>query len=106
MKYLKLFYRPSVLVVFLILIAIVYIDKTHTINNTLNDKKPIDILCMVLTTEKNILTRGIAVWKTWVRRTFCFYSEISACYLLKYTKYRVSSLKIFYLLVTVQMSYS
>ena len=68
MKSVNLFYRPCVIVISSILILTFIIHTIYTINSDYNLKLngTDGIVCMVLTTESNILTRGIAVYETWV----------------------------------------
>jgi hypothetical protein len=65
-------------VIYMNLFKIKFYEKIkvkETIKNK-NDKIEDQLVCMVLTTEQNILTRGVAVYETWVSSFTKFIFEL------------------------------
>ena len=67
--YIKRRYKTIVILV----IVIIYCSRNlgnpkfnrSTFSNDSNDRKSKHVICIVLTSEKTITTRGVAVWNTW-----------------------------------------
>ena len=62
MKYSFFFRLCFVITITLLIFTIIFVKLVTHKNNTIRDQ----LVCMVLTTEENLLTRSKAVYETWV----------------------------------------